>query len=111
MVSKTFSLLFYLKKGKSENADKRLIYMRITVSSERVELSTKRYCDDISKWNSSAGRLTGTKENTKMLNAYLDTLQSKAYEALRFFIDRDEIITAEKIKDKLSGNDRGIKGE
>jgi hypothetical protein len=38
-----------------------------------------------------------------MLNAYLDTLQSKAYEALRFFIDRDEIITAEKIKDKLSG--------
>jgi hypothetical protein len=103
MVSKTFALLFYLKKrGNYENGRMR-IYMRITVDNHRAELSTKRYCDDPEKWNPSAGRMTGIKESTKILNAYLDTLQTKAYDALRFYVERDKIITAKKIKNKLSG--------
>ncbi|HEY4876228.1 MAG TPA: phage integrase SAM-like domain and Arm DNA-binding domain-containing protein [Puia sp.] len=104
MVSKTFGLLFYLKKGKSVSELKRLIYMRVTVSSERTEISTKRYCHDIEKWNASLGSMTGNKESTKILNAYLDSLQTKVYDALRFLVDRDELVTAEKIKNKLTGN-------
>ncbi|HLY68804.1 MAG TPA: site-specific integrase [Puia sp.] len=103
MVNKTFSLLFYLKKRSNYVKGRMPIYIRITVDTQRAELSTKRYCDDPDKWNASAGRIKGINENAKLLNAYLDTLQSKVYDALRFFVERDEIITAEKIKDKLIG--------
>jgi len=66
--------------------------MRITVDAQWAELSTKRQCEDPNKWNSATGRIIGTKENSKNLNAYLNTLQSKSYDALRFFVEGGEII-------------------
>jgi len=50
--------------------------MRLTVDGQRIEISTKRECEP-EKWNSSAGRKNSTKEDAKVLNAYLDTIQSK----------------------------------
>jgi len=48
-------------------------------------------------------RVTGTKEDAKATNAYLDTLHSKVYEAQRCLIEANEIVTAETIKNKLTG--------
>ena len=39
-----------------------------------------------------------------LYNAYLDTLQSKVYEAHRNLIDCNELVTAETVKNKLTGN-------
>jgi hypothetical protein len=96
-VSKTFSILFYLKKRANYLKRPVPIYLRIKVDNQRAELSTKRQCDDPGKWNSSARRMAGLIENSKKLNAYLDILQTKAYDGLRFFVEAGEIITAEKI--------------
>ena len=49
------------------------IYMRITVSGKRVDISVGRDCDPV-KWNNHAGRAIGTKEEIKALNNYLDSL-------------------------------------
>ena len=102
MVTKTFSIRFRLKKPKNYVKGPQLIYLRITVDKERVEISTQRECES-SRWNASTGRVSGTREDVKILNAYLDSLQRKAYEAQQFLIDTRQEVTAEKIKNRMLG--------
>jgi integrase len=102
MLAKTFSISFRLKKQINYESGPQSIYLRITVSKKRVEISTQRECDP-SKWNPSVGRARGTKEDSKTLNAFLDSMQQKVYEAHRSLMDNSETITAEKIKNKLLG--------
>lgn len=103
MLDKSFGLLFYLKKPKNYGKGPIPIYLRITVDGIAKELSTKRSCDP-NRWNPSAERVSGTKEDAKALNAYLDTLQAKAYEAKRHLIETNEIVTALAIKEILLGS-------
>jgi hypothetical protein len=97
MWSNRFSLLFFLKKPKNYQGEKQPVYMRITIDAARTDLSAQRECSP-ERWNSRAGRANGTKEETKVLNAYLDTLQAKVHEAHRSLLDRKEPITIENIK-------------
>ena len=102
MLSKTFTLLFYLKKPKNYQSGKMPIYIRFTINKQRVEIATKRECEP-EKWNQSSGRKNGIKEDVRSLNAYLDTLQTKVYDAHRRLIDSGKQITANGIKDILTG--------
>ena len=80
MLDKSFSLLFYLKKPKNYLHGKMPIYLRITVDGRANEITTKRECEP-KKWNSRTKRASGSIEDIKSLNAYLDVLQSKVYQA------------------------------
>lgn len=105
MLDKSFGFLFYLKKRSGYQKGEVPIYLRITVDGVSKELSVKRTCDP-ERWNPSAGRAMGTKESIKSLNAYLESYQSKVYEAKRKLIDSGHLITASAIKDVLMGNDQ-----
>lgn len=105
MLDKSFGLLFYLKKRSGYQKGEIPIYLRITVDGISKELSVKRSCDP-ERWNSSAGRAMGTKESIKSLNAYLESYQSKVYEAKRKLVDGGHLITASAIKDMLLGNNQ-----
>lgn len=98
----SISLLFYLKKPKAYITGLVPVYLRITVIGQRAEISTGREWSP-DKWNSSAGRASGTKEDAKTLNVYLDTLQTKAYEAHRRILETGESITAESVKNRFTG--------
>ena len=67
MLSKTFNLLFYLKKPKNYVNGKMPIYLRVTTDGSRFELAAKRDCEP-EKWNSASGRVAGTKQNVRSLN-------------------------------------------
>lgn len=98
----SISLLFYLKKPKAYISGTAPIYLRITTNGRRAEVSTGReWLPD--KWNTRAGRASGTKEDVKALNSYLDTLQGKVYEAHRRLLDTESIVTAESVKNKFTG--------
>jgi site-specific recombinase XerD len=97
-----FSMLFYLKKQKNYTSGLAPVYLRITVDGERAEVTTNRECEP-EKWNSHSGRATGTKENIKSLNAFLDNLQSDAYEAHRYLHENGKLITAESLKNRMLG--------
>jgi site-specific recombinase XerD len=99
----SFSILFYLKKPKVYSSGPVPIYLRITVNGKRSEISISREINP-HKWNSEAGRVIGNNENAKALNVYLDTLKNKVYDAQRKLIDAGEIITAESLKNKFTGN-------
>lgn len=108
MLEKNFSLLFYLKKPKNYLKGPRPIYLRITVDGVPKEISTARDCD-IDRWNVNAGRMSGTKEDAKLLNAYLDTLQTKIYEVRRELLEKDETVTSEALKNTLRGTNEKSK--
>jgi len=105
MLDKSFGLLFYLKKPKNYLKGEVPIYLRITVDGIPKELSVKRCCDP-SRWNPHAGRASGTKENVKTLNNYLDTYQAKVFEAKRRLVEGNQMVTAAAIKDILMGVDQ-----
>lgn len=97
-----FSMLFYLKKQKNYRAGVASIYLRITVDGQRAEFTTGRECEP-SRWNNRARRAIGSKEEIKALNAFLDNLQFKVYEAHRLLLEMNEPITADGIKNKVLG--------
>jgi hypothetical protein len=78
------------------------IYIRVSIGSERFELATKRECEP-EKWNAAAGRKNGTREDTRLLNAYLDTFQAKVYEAHRQLMATGKEITIEALKASVTG--------
>lgn len=105
MLEKSLGLLFYQKKVKNYKKGPVDIYLRITVDGLSKDISTKRKFD-LSRWNPTSGRAVGNKEDDKTLNAFLDTLLSKVYEARRQMVDAGEIVTAAALKDFLAGASR-----
>jgi hypothetical protein len=97
MLEKSFSLLFYLKKPKNYLKGPKPIYLRITVDGIPKEISTGRHSDS-DRWNAKAGRVYGTKEDVRLLNAYLDTIQHRVYEVRRKLVEKNEAITANTLK-------------
>jgi site-specific recombinase XerD len=97
-----FHLLFYLRKQKNFKGGPMAIYMRITVNGKRADMSAGRECDP-AKWNSQAGRAIGTKEETRALNNYLDSLQTKVRNAHQALIDTKQRITTESLQNQFNG--------
>jgi hypothetical protein len=101
-MEKNFACFFYLeKKGKSLSVEVP-VYLRITVDSRSIQISTKRNCFK-ANWNVSVGRAKGKTDYARSINSYLDTLQQKVFEAKRRLIEVDEEITPGKIKDLMMG--------
>lgn len=101
---KRFGLLFYLKKPRGYTSGDRPIYLRVTVDGTVTELSIQRSWDPAS-WNTKAYRADGKTAATRALNTYLDTLQSKVYEAKLQLIQSGNPVTAQNIKCVLLGRE------
>ena len=100
-LNKRFSLFFYLKKQNNQKKD-HAVYLRLTVDTKRAEICTKRKWKPF-RWDNAAGRAKGTKEDARVLNAFLDLLQTKVYEAHHEIISRGKAVSAGLIKNIVSG--------
>lgn len=76
--------------------------MRITVDGQRTELAVSRKCDPV-RWDAATGRATGSKSDSRTLNAYLDDIQFKIFELHRRMSEADDILTAETMKNRFIG--------
>lgn len=103
-----FHLLYYLRKQKVYKGGPRAIYLRITVDGKRAEMSVGRECE-FEKWNSSAGRAIGTKEDARTLNSYLDSLQSKMRIAHQALLDNGIKVTAASLHGQFTGKSQKSK--
>lgn len=119
MISKSFGLLFYLKKHHGDTKVHRPIYLRITVDGVMKEMSIHRSWDP-AKWNAKAGRailpkaIAGRKsaspapppsDEAHLLNAYLDTLQAKVHEARHQLLISGKPVTAEAVRNFVQGRE------
>ncbi|HEV9037989.1 MAG TPA: site-specific integrase [Puia sp.] len=117
MISKSFGLLFYLKKQHGDTKVHRPIYLRITVDGVMKEMSIHRSWDP-TKWNAKAGwaivpktpprRSAAPPEcEAQSLNAYLDTLQAKVHEARHQLLMSGKPVTAEALRNFVQGREAG----
>jgi hypothetical protein len=113
MISKSFGLLFYLKKQHGDTKVHRPIYLRITVDEVMKEMSIHRSWDP-AKWNAKAGRAivpkipprrpaAAVESETQSLNAYLDTLQAKVHEARHQLLMSGKQVTADTVRNIVQG--------
>lgn len=102
MLEKTFGLFYFLKQSKTKKNDYRYVYLRITVNGEARELSIKRRWL-ITRWNQSLGKAVGTKEDATNLNAYIETISAKIYQAKLNLLETERKITAQSLKDYILG--------
>jgi len=104
----TFSILFYVKKHRV-NSGEAPIYIRITVDGKRVDLSIKRKVA-LERWDENRGVAKGNRQDTKMLNAYLEQIRNHLYDCQQQLERERKLITAEAIKSRYLGQDeRGKK--
>jgi site-specific recombinase XerD len=106
-VNNTFTISFYLRNDKIDSRGRTPIYMRITVNGKRADISTHRKIEP-NRWN-KAGKAKGNKDDIKQLNSYLDILRNKIYDIRADLIQRDELVSAEIIKNEYNG--QGKKGK
>lgn len=109
MLEKSLGLLFFLRKPQNYTGGPVSIYLRITVDGIRKEVSLKRSWEP-DRWNSDAGKAIGIKEDARQLNHYLDAMLLKAQEARRTLIEAHKPISAQAIKNILSGDTGDRKG-
>ena len=115
MISKSFGLLFYLKKPRNEGQKERSIFLRVTVDGAFKEFSIYRKCSK-DRWNQKTGRAIVGKaagrrpssapdDDAAALNAYLDTLTAKVHEARHQLIMSGKPVTAEAVRDFIQGRE------
>jgi site-specific recombinase XerD len=80
------------------------VYLRITTDGLPKEISLGREWEP-TKWNPKSGKAIGSKEDTKKLNEFIDTVRSKVRLQL---IEKNEAVTADVLKKALTGEDRKV---
>jgi len=109
MLEKSFGLLFFLKQPRNYERGQMYVYLKITVDGVPKEMSVKRSWEP-SRWNGKAGRASGTKEDAKKLNVYLDSIQTKVYDAKQKLIDTGQMVTSMAIIEIVSGVEQRRRG-
>jgi site-specific recombinase XerD len=96
------SVLFFVKRTKTNVEGLLPIFIRVTVNGARIEFSTKRFTTS-EKWSVEGNRMKGTSADSKATNSYLDTLKSKVYDYQQQLIREDEVVNVENMRNKILG--------
>lgn len=102
MKRKTFSVLFFIKRGKLLKNGEAPIYCRVTVNSERIEFATKHSVDP-NNWNARKGCARGGKY-AKNINLFLQERRYKIYEYYHELEKSGRTLTAKRLVAVLNGN-------
>jgi hypothetical protein len=98
----TFKVLFYLKRDKQKANGLIPLYCRITVDGQEVRFGMK--CDVNPKcWEVKTGKATGRTAEAIKINALVDNTKAAIFKIYRELQERDNYVTAEKIKNVFLG--------
>lgn len=102
--SSTFSILFWIY-GKRAVNNKANIYIRVTLNGQRVNISLKKKIN-VDTWDEKLQRAKGTGKDSRILNLYLNEVQSKVYRIYEDFKREEVPFTSQMVKAKFLGEDR-----
>jgi integrase len=101
MLESSFGITFFLKSS-AKSTNERYVYLRITVDGIPKETSTKRKWD-VTRWEQRTERATGNKEDARMLNFFLNSVEKKVHEYRNELSDKRQPITSKKLVDFCLG--------
>lgn len=98
----TFGVQFFIRH-KSTRSDLAGIYIRLTVNTERLEISTKLKCP-VYLWDSSKEKVRSDREfSSSQINKYITANRAKIMAIYQDLHLKDEMITADIIKNRFLG--------
>ena len=99
----TFTLSFWVNATRIKN-NQVSVFARVTVNGKRANISLQRKVI-ISEWDSNKGRARGNKQESRLLNRYLDQVKNRIYEAHDELVKEKAFICAQSIKARFLGED------
>ena len=98
----TFKVLFFLKRDKQKANGMIPLFCRITVDGQEARFGMK--CEVNPKfWDVKASKATGRTAEANKINSLIDTTKSAIYKIYRETQERENYVTAEKIKNIFLG--------
>ena len=97
----TFGIHFVLKRAKTRHGTAP-IYARITVDSNRCEISVKKRIP-VTNWNKGQGMAKGKSFEIARLNSYLEQIRSQLTGYYQELVVEKAVITPDAVKDKFYG--------
>ena len=98
----TFSTIFYLKRQAARKDGTVPVMGRITVDGTQTQFSCKITIDP-KVWDTKSGRATGRSASAIEANRMLDNMRVSINKHYREIMDRDNYVTAEKVKNAFLG--------
>lgn len=98
----TYSIIFYLKREKLKKDGTYPVMGRITVDGTQCQFSCKVDCKP-DLWETKGGRAIGKSVMARNVNMELDKIKARIDKYYKEIVDRDNFVTAEKVKNAFLG--------
>ena len=98
----TFSIIFYLKRQVVKKDGTVPVMGRITVDGTQAQFSCKVTANP-KLWDTKGGRMTGKSMQASEVNRKLDKMRVSINKHYQEILDRDNYVTAEKVKNAFLG--------
>ena len=98
----TFKVLFYLKRDKQKANGNVPLFCRITIDGKEVRFGMKKEIHP-KFWDVKAGKATGRTSEAVEINTLVENTKSAIYKVYRELLERENNVTAEKIKNTFLG--------
>ena len=98
----TYSVIFYLKKEKLKKDGTYPVMGRIMVDGTQCQFSCKVKCSP-DLWETQGGRAIGKSVMARNVNRELDKIKARIDKYYKEIVDRDNFVTAEKVKNAFLG--------
>ncbi len=94
--------LFYLVGSKKKSDQRCPLYLRVTVNYERSGMSLGKFIDP-QMWDDMSQTVRGKSAEAKELNGYLTSLRATIQRIQLLYMERNQLLTAELLKQELTG--------
>ena len=98
----SFSVIFWIKRGKADKTGKAPIYARITIDGKRAEVSTGQKIES-DRWNVNTGSVRGNKEDARTINTVLSNIRNKIKAIYYDLTEQQRVVTADTVKNTFLG--------
>jgi len=93
---------FYVKHARKDRSGKAPIYLRLTVNSNRAEVSTSKKIEP-EHWDNHSERVKGRSESARIINAQLTNLKNKVEKYFLKLDGSDERVSVQQLVVELKG--------
>ena len=97
----TFSILFIIQKGKTNQEGEATILPRITINKQMVHISTRQSVPP-QRWLPKECKTIGLTKEEKQINRFLEDFKGLIYSKYNELLLLGEVITADKLKQAIS---------
>jgi site-specific recombinase XerD len=98
------SILFFIKRTKANPNGLVPIYMRVTITGQRIEMSTGKTTDP-EKWIAKACKVKPGSEDARIVNHHLDQLRKKVFDYQSELMHLGQPINFDNLRNKLLGKE------